>query len=99
MIVLVGIAGVGQVILRDGLHRPGDRVARDIPGNRMKEDFRGVAADAYLARVLKARRRVRRALQPYRAAIVLRRNREGICTVVKRSGSTCPVLLVIIAFG
>src|SRR4051794_34102510 len=92
MIVLVGIAGVRQVILGDGLYRPSDRVAGNIPANRMEEDFRGVAADTYLTCVLKARRRVRGALQTHRAAIVLRQNREGICAVIKRSGSSCPVL-------
>ena len=56
MIVLVGVPGVGQVILRDGL-QTSDRVARDL-GNRMKEGFRGIAADTYLTRVLKARRRI-----------------------------------------
>src|ERR1700749_5283176 len=64
VIVLIWIAGVGQVVLRDGLYRPSDRVARDVPGNRMKEDFRGVVADTYLTRVLKASWRVGGGLPP-----------------------------------
>jgi hypothetical protein len=71
-------------------------MASEVLSNRVKEDFRRVAAYADLPRVLETCGWIGRTFEPYGALGPLGEYREGIGAIVQGSRSSLPVLLVII---
>src|ERR1700722_15555453 len=71
-------------------------MAGEIPGDGMERNLRRVGSNTDLAGILQSRWRIRRAFQTHRTPLFLRQNGEGVGPIVQRSGSTSPVLLVVV---
>src|ERR1700753_829426 len=99
MVVLLRVAWVGEMVLRDRLHGPVDGMAGVVFRDGVEEDFRRVAADGDFAGVLQAGRRGGWPFQAHGATGILTDNGEGVVAVVERGRRALPVLLILIALG
>src|SRR5882724_2213181 len=92
--------GIGGVVLRDGLHGPFNRMLGSIFHYRVKGNLRRIGRQADFPRILKARSRVRWAVQPHFANVPLRQDCERIVSIIERvCNRSWPMLVIISPFG